>query len=97
MRARFIAFGLALFGLPACNVSYESADGNDTVRAGRNQATGRIEAEVRADGRGVRADLGRGGELSVGDATIVNLSDGDVRATIRTRDNRTISITANQN
>jgi len=89
---------LAALSLAACDVNVRSDDGNTSVRAGRNEATGRIEADINADGRGFRADLGNGsgGEVTVGNGTSVNYSNGDLRATVRTDENRSISVTTNR-
>ena len=92
------AAAFAALSLAACDVSVKSDDGNTSVRAGRNEATGRIEADIQADGRGFRADLGNGsgGEVIVGNGTSVNYSNGNLRATVRTDENRSISVTTNR-
>lgn len=88
--------GAAALALAACNVSYTSPDGSDSVSVGRNSATGRVEANVKADGRDVTIDPVRGADIRLGNGTSVNLSDGDVRASIRTDDNRSVSIVTNR-
>ena len=92
------AAAFATLALAACDVNVRSDDGNTSVRAGRNEATGRIEADIQADGRGIRADFGNGSgaEVTVGNGTSVNVSNGGLRATIRTDDNRSISVTTNR-
>ena len=92
------AAAFAALSLAACDVNVRSDDGNTSVRAGRNEATGRIEADIQADGRGFRADLGNGsgGEVTVGNGTSVNISNGELRATVRTDENRSISVTTNR-
>jgi hypothetical protein len=85
---------LAPLALAACKVSYTADEGNSAITAGRNSTTGRFEADIKADGRDIRIDA-QGGEIRIGNETRVDLDDGDVRASIRTDGNGSITIHTN--
>ena len=92
MRAHWLGVALAPLALAGCKVSYTSDD--SAISAGRNNATGRFEANVKAEGRDIRIDA-KGGEIRIGNETRVDLSNGEVRASIRTGENGSISINVN--
>ena len=94
MKAHWLGVALAPLALAACKVSYTADEGNSTITAGRNNATGQFEADIKADGRDISIDA-KGGEIRIGNETHIDLSDGDVRASIRTDGNGSITIHAN--
>ncbi len=77
----------AALGLAACSVS-ESRDEN-----------GARTVDIKTDVGGVKADIdtSRGGNISIdGDAARVDVGNGAVHATMRTDQNRSITVTTNQ-
>lgn len=76
----------AAIGLTGCSVSQKDENGVRTVDIETN--IGGLKADV---------DTGRGGNVSInGDEATVDFGNGSLRATVRTDENRSISVTTNQ-
>lgn len=92
---------LVVVGAPLALLACGDGAGNVTTRADGAAAADGNGAEgttIRADMNGIRANIDlEGTDVRVGrEGVSVNLDGGEIKATVRTGDNASVSITTNQ-